>query len=151
MLGGVESDDDDATSSKAVDTEVGPKDFLAATRYVNFDKRCDWVDRDYVILLPGENLPINLGIDTLPAEHSGSSIATAIASGLAGLILYLARSILDEKDYSKLGLTGITKMLEVFRPEIRSYRKPNVKGQQISANIHAVFHPYKKLQILLCC
>jgi hypothetical protein len=70
---------------------------------------------DYEILLPGESPLINLGIDTWPAEHSGSSIATAKASGFAGLILCLVRYNLGEKGYSKLGITGITEMQAVFR------------------------------------
>ena len=53
-------------------------------------EKCAWVhQKDYDILLPGENVPLDLGIGTLPTEHSGSSVATAIAAGFAGLIIYL--------------------------------------------------------------
>ncbi|KAK0630526.1 hypothetical protein B0T17DRAFT_653941 [Bombardia bombarda] len=47
-----------------------------------------WVDPDQVdFLLPGENLPIR-NSDGNPEPQTGSSFATALATGLAGLILY---------------------------------------------------------------
>lgn len=79
------------------------------------DDRCDWVHQhDFDILLPGENVPLDLRIDTLPTEHSGSSVATAIASGLAGLILYLAQYSLDEREYKQLELTKKAGMIQMF-------------------------------------
>ncbi|KFA55595.1 hypothetical protein S40293_09579 [Stachybotrys chartarum IBT 40293] len=95
-------------------------------------ERCDWVhENECDILLPGENVPLDLRIDTLPTEHSGSSVATAIASGLAGLILYLARYSHTEKEYKKLELTGLNEMHAMFR-FLASYSPSNPKSPQVS-------------------
>jgi hypothetical protein len=55
-------------------------------------ERCAWVHGDDIeVQLPGENIAFDLGDPSAPAEHSGSSVATAVAAGLAGLIKYLHR------------------------------------------------------------
>ncbi|KAK0625337.1 peptidase S8/S53 domain-containing protein [Bombardia bombarda] len=79
-------------------------------------ERCDWVHpHDYDFLLPGDNVPLNLHIDDLPTEHSGSSVATALASGLGGLILYLARYSLRSPEFAALALTERAEMSTMFR------------------------------------
>jgi hypothetical protein len=59
-----------------------------------------WVHEGQVdFLLPGE---ITLGDSTLGAPNqSGSSVATAIASGLAGLLLLCSRLVADESEDSQ--------------------------------------------------
>ncbi|KAK3940099.1 hypothetical protein QBC46DRAFT_385990 [Diplogelasinospora grovesii] len=55
-------------------------------------ERCAWVHpRNFEHLLPGEKITYDLGDPSSPSEHSGSSVSTAIAAGLAGLIKYLHR------------------------------------------------------------
>jgi hypothetical protein len=79
-------------------------------------ERCDWVHpEDYDFLLPGDNVPLDLHIDDLPTEHSGSSIATALASGLGGLLLYLSRYSLEARDLNALGLNQENQMQSMLR------------------------------------
>ncbi|GAW26496.1 putative peptidase S8 subtilisin kexin [Rosellinia necatrix] len=62
----------------------------------NGDK-CSWVHGDdYDYCFPGENVPLKTGRDGLVKMYSGSSVATAIAAGSVGLLLYLDKLIAME-------------------------------------------------------
>lgn len=56
-------------------------------------EKLTWVDDKVDFWFPGRNVPFLSGDDKSVVYHSGSSIATAAASGLAGLLLYSARLI----------------------------------------------------------
>ncbi|KAK2591052.1 hypothetical protein QQS21_011266 [Conoideocrella luteorostrata] len=50
-------------------------------------ERCAWVHpENYDLLLPGEKIIYDLQDPSSPSEHSGSSVATAVAAGLGGLL-----------------------------------------------------------------
>ncbi|KAK6330871.1 hypothetical protein TWF718_003068 [Orbilia javanica] len=70
---------------------------------------CPWVHQGQAkYTCPGYKVPFKRGDGTQPSYHNGSSVATAIASGLAGLILYcdrLAGSDEDKKLKSKKGMS----------------------------------------------
>lgn len=54
--------------------------------------RCSWVHKDEVdFIFLGENVAMKIGHDTPTKLHNGSWVATAIAAGSAGLLLYLNR------------------------------------------------------------
>ncbi|KFY88353.1 hypothetical protein V498_06812 [Pseudogymnoascus sp. VKM F-4517 (FW-2822)] len=77
--------------------------------------KCTWVPNDQIeYLLPGKDIPFKRrapeGFSTV--HESGSSLATALASGLAGLLLYCDRvTPVDKKD----PLKSREKMSDAFR------------------------------------
>lgn len=55
----------------------------------NGDK-CSWVHKDdFDFCFPGENVPLRTSKDGPVKTHNGSSVATAVAAGSVGLLLYL--------------------------------------------------------------
>ncbi|KAK6501421.1 hypothetical protein TWF481_009260 [Arthrobotrys musiformis] len=58
---------------------------------------------------PGDRIPFKRGDGTATTYHNGSSFATAIASGLAGVILYCDRLVYGNENTrlkSKVGMSG---------------------------------------------
>ncbi|KAL6786469.1 peptidase S8/S53 domain-containing protein [Trichoderma sp. SZMC 28012] len=92
--------------------------------------------RDMDFLFPGEGVPLEANEDLLPMErtYDGSSVATAIAAGTAGLLLYLDR--LAEKwggDDTWAPLQGRSAMKRMFEmmsetenkcPSLRKFNEP---------------------------
>jgi len=74
---------------------------------------CPWV-QDYHFLLPGDNIPFKSTPQTHAtgsASHgSGSALATALASGLGGILLYCERLVGQEEESFKSG----DRMFEAF-------------------------------------
>ncbi|KAI0502784.1 hypothetical protein F5B22DRAFT_47150 [Xylaria bambusicola] len=69
---------------------------LHRRRHQNGDK-CSWVHGDdYDNCFPGENVPLKTGRDGLVKMYSGSYVATAIAAGSVGLLLYINKLIAKE-------------------------------------------------------
>ncbi|KAK1764325.1 hypothetical protein QBC33DRAFT_203355 [Phialemonium atrogriseum] len=70
-----------------------------------------WVNAEKIdFLLPGKNVPFANNEGTVTSYESGSSVATAAASGLAGLLIYCAK-LLGEGDR----LQNRTNMREAFK------------------------------------
>ncbi|KAK4452495.1 hypothetical protein QBC34DRAFT_26249 [Podospora aff. communis PSN243] len=65
--------------------------------------KCSWVHKDdFDFCFPGENVPLETNKDGVVKMFNGSSVATAIAAGAVGLLLYLNR--LDMK--RRIGVVG---------------------------------------------
>jgi hypothetical protein len=63
---------------------------------------CTWVNTENVaFLLPGEHITIDRNAEESVKPESGSSIATALAAGLASLLLYIAQ-LVDAQLYPEL-------------------------------------------------
>ncbi|KAK7709645.1 hypothetical protein SLS63_013160 [Diaporthe eres] len=75
-----------------------------------------WVNEDTVdFLLPGRRIPFkNMESDTFSYE-TGSSLATACASGLAGALLYAARVLGSEKLCKRDNLVGAFKGMRMHK------------------------------------
>jgi len=60
-----------------------------------FGDKCSWVPDQYDFLLPGKNIPFKWECQDGVSSwyESGSSLATALAAGLAGLLLYCDRAV----------------------------------------------------------
>ncbi|KAI1122612.1 hypothetical protein F5Y10DRAFT_253766 [Nemania abortiva] len=69
------------------------EDCIAIGAATNTGDKCPWVPEQYAFLLPGKNIPFRwkLPDGTSSWYESGSSLATALATGLAGLLLYCQR------------------------------------------------------------
>jgi hypothetical protein len=71
----------------------------------NGDK-CSWVHKDDIdFCFPGENVPLKTGKDGPVKMYNGSSVATAIAAGSVGLLLYLNK--LNAR--GSVGMSGVSK------------------------------------------
>lgn len=63
-------------------------------------ERLTWVHEQKInFLLPGKNIPFINSDGTTLSYESGSSVATAAASGLAGLLLYCSRLLGEDDGY----------------------------------------------------
>jgi len=91
-------------------------------------------------LLPGENIPFKIGNGTSQSYKSGSYVATAVASGLAGLLLfcnnlvepndepYFKNNINIEKAFSTMSIGRLPKFPAVqsfFEHKFRLLLMPN--------------------------
>ncbi|KAJ3579865.1 hypothetical protein NPX13_g694 [Xylaria arbuscula] len=82
----------------------------------NGDK-CSWVHGDdYDYCFPGENVPLKTGRDGLVKMYSGSSVATAIAAGSVGLLLYLNKLIAREAGEGEMkGVNNLGRREQITR------------------------------------
>ncbi|KAI1420105.1 hypothetical protein F5Y12DRAFT_161904 [Xylaria sp. FL1777] len=82
----------------------------------NGDK-CSWVHGDdYDYCFPGENVPLKTGRDGLVKMYSGSSVATAIAAGSVGLLLYLNKLIATEASGGETkGVNNLGRLEQITR------------------------------------
>ncbi|KAF3912211.1 hypothetical protein ABW21_db0209351 [Orbilia brochopaga] len=63
---------------------------------------CAWVHPSQAkFCCPGVNVPFKKANETTPKPQSGSSVATALAAGLAGLLLFCDRALYKEKSILK--------------------------------------------------
>jgi hypothetical protein len=82
-----------------------------------------WVDATKVkFLLPGTNAPFVNNEGRVVSYESGSSVATAVASGLAGLLLFCSRMVPDGDD-----LRSSEKMRGAFKALASGAKFPRVQ------------------------
>jgi hypothetical protein len=80
-------------------------------------EKFSWVNREQVdFLFPGENFSFKTNDGTSQSFPAGSSVATAAASGLAGLLLYCNALVEDPtaSTNSKTNIRTMTKMAALF-------------------------------------
>lgn len=76
-----------------------------------------WVDPEVNYLFPGKRIPFNNDDGKTYSYVSGSSLATACASGLAGLLLYCNRVLEDSAKDSLRKKETMTTMLNSLKAE----------------------------------
>lgn len=106
-------------------------------------ERCAWVPSDASrlidFLLPGENIAFSTANDKPPTFESGSSVATALASGLGALLLYCDRLITlgpqdsDDQGEKVEALEGSTKVRQHGRMEERKIEPLREKARMEKA------------------
>ncbi|KAI3579747.1 peptidase S8/S53 domain-containing protein, partial [Fusarium oxysporum f. sp. albedinis] len=106
-----------------------------------------WVHHDLVdFLLPGENILVTNG-DGTAQEQQGSSFATAIASGLGGLLIYLGLVLGKSHGSFKLDWNYEHMMRTLFNGSIPI---PGVEGQKLVKPESRILDEYTtKLESLL--